>query len=275
MQEGISYIAGANIPCVIVNVMRGGPGLGTIQPSQADYYQAVKGGGHGDYRLITLAPASVQEMADFMELSFDLAFHYRNPVMILSDGLIGQMMEKVVLPKQKPRLTNAEIEEKYPWATLGKPASRTKNVINSLNLLAEDQEHHNHELQAKYREIEKNEVRYEAIGCEKAEYVIVAFGSAARICQNTIEMLQDDGICVGLIRPITLYPFPYAIIEALASNGVKGMLTVEMNAGQMVDDVKIAANGKCPVKHFGRMGGMIPSPEEVFENFKTLLLEDK
>lgn len=271
MQEGISYIAGAEIPCVLVNVMRGGPGLGTIQPSQADYFQTVKGGGHGDYKLITLAPSSVQEMADFVDLSFELAFKYRNPVMILSDGLIGQMMEKVILPPYKKRLTNEEIAEQHPWATLGKTADRKRNIITSLNLLAEDQEKHNHTLQAKYRIIEQNEVRYESIGCEKTEYIMVAFGSSARICQNAIEMLAAEGICVGLIRPITLYPYPYEILSNLAKH-LKGILTVEMNAGQMVEDVRLAVNGKTRVEHFGRLGGIVPSPEEVYTAFKNYFI---
>ena len=189
-QEGISYIAGAELPCLIVNVMRGGPGLGTIQPSQADYFQTVKGGGHGDYRLIALAPASVQEMADFVSLGFELAFKYRNPAIILADGVIGQMMEKVVLPAQKPRRTDAEVIEQCPWATTGRTNGRKPNVITSLELKPEEMEKNNIRFQAKYKEIEENEVRFEEIHCEDAEYLIVAFGSMARIGQKAMEMAQ-------------------------------------------------------------------------------------
>lgn len=266
MQEGISYIAGAQIPCVILNVMRGGPGLGTIQPSQADYFQTVKGGGHGDYKVIALAPASVQEMADFVALSFELAFTYRIPVMILSDGLIGQMMEKVHLPPFKDRLSNQEISKQFPWATLGKKNGKKQSVITSLHLLAEDMENHNHVLQAKYRKIEDLEVRCEEINCNEADYIIVAFGSSARICQNTVESLHKDGYKVGIIRPITLYPFPYHIIYK-HSKHVKAMLCVELNAGQMVEDVKLAVQGEIKVEHFGRLGGMTFSPLEVHDAF--------
>lgn len=272
MQEGISYIAGAELPCVIVNVMRGGPGLGTIQPSQADYFQAVKGGGHGDYKMITLAPASVQEMADFTVLAFDLAFKYRTPAMVMADGVIGQMMEKVILPPFQPRMTEEEIREKCPWATLGKPKDKKPNVISSLALLAEDMEIINLRLQGRYREIEKNEVRYEEINCEDAEYLIVAFGTMARVCQKSVEMARAEGIKVGLLRPITLYPFPTEAISKLADQ-TKGMLTVEMNAGQMVEDVRLACNGKVPVEYYGRLGGIVPSPDEVLEALKTKIVK--
>jgi len=255
--EGISYIAGAELPCVIVNVVRGGPGLGTIQPSQSDYFQAVKGGGHGDYKLIVLAPASVQESVDFMRLAFDLAFKYRNPVMILSDGVIGQMMEKVELFEQQPRST-----VNYDWATTGKRPGKDHVIITSLQLQSEEQEKVNLRLQAKYREIEKNEVMYEAIGCEDAEYLFAAFGSCARITQKAMDMARAKGIKVGLFRPKTLYPYPVDALNKLASQ-VKGILTVEMNAGQMVEDVRLAVNGKVKVEHFGRFGGMIPSPDEI------------
>jgi 2-oxoglutarate ferredoxin oxidoreductase subunit alpha len=271
MQEGLSYLAGAELPAVVVNVMRGGPGLGTIQPSQADYFQTVKGGGHGDYRMITLAPASVQEMADHTVLAFELAFKYRVTSMVLADGIIGQMMEKVVLPPYQPRLTEAEIAEKCPWATLGKPASRKPNVINSLQLLAEEMEEVNLRLQSRYREIEKTEVRYEEFDCEDAEYLIVAFGTMARVCQKAVEMARAEGIKAGLLRPITLYPFP---IDPIChySHTTKGMLTVEMNAGQMVEDVKLACCGRVPVEHFGRLGGIVPSPDEVLEALKTKII---
>jgi len=271
MQEGISYIAGAELPCVIVNVVRGGPGLGTIQPSQADYFQSVKGGGHGDYKLIVLAPSSVQEMADFVELAFELAFKYRNPAMILSDGVIGQMMEKVEFDEYKPRWTDEELKEKNPWATTGKTPDRERNIITSLHLQAVDQEKHNHKLQAKYKEIEEKEVRYETYLCDDAEYLMVAFGSAARIAKKSVEMAREKGYKVGLIRPITLFPFPYNEIDAY-SDKIKGILVPELNAGQMVEDVKLAVNGKVKVEHYGRMGGMIFSPDEVENAFEELII---
>lgn len=260
--EGISYMAGAELPGVILNVVRGGPGLGTIQPSQADYFQATKGGGHGDYRLIVLAPSSVQEMADFVKLAFDLTFKYRNPVMILSDGVIGQMMEKVELPDQLPRRTNEELIRECPWATTGKPATRERNIITSLYLDPAIQERHNHHLQEKYRQIEATEVRFETFHTEDAEYLYVAYGSSARIAQKSVQIARAKGIKAGLLRPITLFPFPKAEVARLAGK-VKAILAVEMSAGQMVEDVRLAVAGKVPVEHYGRMGGMIPSPEEI------------
>jgi len=271
MQEGLSYIAGAEIPCIVVNVVRGGPGLGTIQPSQSDYFQTTKGGGHGDYRLISLAPASVQEMSDFVKLAFDLAFKYRNPAMIQSDGVIGQMMEKVELFDYIPRLTDKEVAERYKWATVGKPKNRERNIITSLDLDSSKQEQFNYHLQRKYKEIEENEVRYEAIACEDAEYIFVAYGSSARICQKSIQLARAKGIKVGLIRLITLWPFPKKIISEMADK-VKGMLCVEMSAGQMIEDVQLAVVGRTPVKHYGRLGGMIPSPEEVLNALETQII---
>ncbi len=273
-QEGISYIAGAELPCVIVNVMRGGPGLGTIQPSQADYFQATKGGGHGDYRLIVLAPSSVQEMADFVDKGFDLAFKYRNPVMILSDGAIGQMMEKVYLGKQKERLTDEEVSQRHKdWATTGKKG-RERNIITSLNLKSEVQEVHNQHLQAKYRKIQENEVQYETINCDDADYIIVAFGLSSRLSQKAIELGAEKGYKIGLIRPITLWPFPTDVIAEYADK-VKGFIAIEMNAGQMVEDVRLAVNGKVPVEHYGRMGGMIASPSEVLQAIEEKLIQKK
>ena len=270
-QEGITYIAGAELPCLIVNVMRGGPGLGTIQPSQSDYFQAVKGGGHGDYHMIVLAPASVQDMHDFVFLSFELAFKYRTPVMMLCDGVIGQMMEKVKLADYQPRLTNEEIAEKYgDWATTGKPKTRNRNVVTSLELDPGRQEKFNQKLQAKYRTIEENEVRYEEFQTEDADYILVAYGSSSRICQKTVDLAREAGLKIGLIRPITLFPFPVKVIQKHLSHA-KGFMSVEMSAGQMVEDVKLAVNGKVPVVHFGRMGGMIPSPNEVLEAMKDLM----
>jgi len=262
-QEGITYIAGAELPCLIVNVVRGGPGLGTIQPAQSDYFQATKGGGHGDYHLIVLAPASVQEMADFVGLSFELAFKYRNPVMMLSDGAIGQMMEKVYLGPQKER--SKTVPE---WATTGKPPTRERNIITSLDLDPNRQELFNRKLLAKYDEIREKEVRFEEFQCEDAEYLLVAYGTSARVCQKSVQLAREQGIKAGLLRPITLFPFPTKRINELA-NKVKGMLSVEMSAGQMIEDVLLSVNGKVPVYHFGRMGGIVTTPEEVVENLKS------
>lgn len=270
-QEGISYIAGAELPCLIVNVMRGGPGLGTIQPSQADYFQSTKGGGHGDYRLIVLAPSSVQEMADFVGLAFDLAFKYRNPAMILADGVIGQMMEKVVLPPFRPRRTEEEIIAQCPWAATGRKKGRKPNIITSLELDPVIMEQRNIHLQAKYEEIEKNEVRCEEIQCEDAEYLIVAFGSCARIGMKAIEIAHGQGIKVGLLRPITLWPFPYDEIERL-SRRMKGILVLELNAGQMIEDVRLSVQSNVKIAHFGRMGGIVPDPDEVVEAIKEKLM---
>jgi len=270
-QEGLSYIAGAELPCVVLDIVRGGPGLGTIQPSQADYFQAVKGGGHGDYKLLVLAPASVQEMADFTLLAFELAFKYRNPVMLLSDGAIGQMMEKVELPEQKPRRTEEEIREQCPWATLGKPKGKPRNIITSLELESIKQEQVNLRLQAKYERMKKEEVRYEEIMCDNAEYLLVAFGTSARICQKAIQLGRAKGIKVGLLRPITLFPFPETAIANLAQR-VKGILVVEMNAGQMIEDVKLSVCGKVKVEHFGRFGGIIPSPSEVLQALEQKII---
>ncbi len=262
-QEGITYIAGAELPCLIVNVVRGGPGLGTIQPAQSDYFQATKGGGHGDYHLIVLAPASVQEMADFVGLSFELAFKYRNPVMMLSDGAIGQMMEKVWLSPPKERSKTVP-----DWATTGKPATRERNIITSLDLDPLAQERFNQKLIVKYNEIREKEVRYEEFQCEDAEYLLVAYGTSARVCQKAVQLLRAEGIKAGLLRPITLFPFPAKRICELAGK-VKMMISVEMSAGQMIEDVQLSVNGKVPVFHFGRMGGMVTAPDEVVEELKS------
>ncbi len=272
MQEGLSYMAGAEIPSVVVNVVRGGPGLGDIQPAQSDYFQSVKGGGHGDYRLPVLAPASVQEMSDFVPLSFDLAFKYRTPVLIVSDGLIGQMMEKVVLFDQMPRMTTEEINEKYPWATNGKPKGQERRILTSLDLDPHKLEKHNHKLQAKYRDIEDNEVRYELIDCDDADYIIVAYGSSSRISQKAIQLARAEGIKVGILRLITLWPFPKKPIDELVERGVKGFLSVEMSAGQLVEDVRLTVRERTKVEHFGRYGGVIHSPEEVLEALKTKII---
>lgn len=264
MQEGISYIASAQLPCLIVNVNRGGPGLGTIQPSQGDYWQAVKGGGHGDYHSIVLAPASVQEMADFVFDAFRLAEKYRNPSFILADGALGQMMEKVVLP--------TEGSLPYPdknWATVGMGERKERNIITSLFIQPEEMEKVNLRLQEKYKAMQK-EVRFESILTEDADILLVAYGLGARICQKVVELGREKDIKIGLLRPITLYPFPKDEIARLASR-VQSVLVVEMNAGQMVEDVALAVNGQCPVNFTGRMGGMIASPEEVFQKVEAIV----
>ena len=259
MQEGISYIACAELPCLLVNVVRGGPGLGTIQPSQGDYFQAVKGGGHGDYKLIVLAPSTVQEMVDYVKLGFDLAFKWMNPIMILADGALGQMMEKVELFEQVPRGDDPDREK---WATIGKKKDRERNVITSLHIQPDKMEEINIHLQAKYRKIEEEEVRFDEFMMEDAEYMITAYGLVARVCQKAAMLAREKGIKVGVFRPQTLFPFPKDEIAAHADK-VKGILDVEMSAGQMVEDVRLAVNGKIPVEFHGRMGGIVPSPEEI------------
>ena len=261
-QEGISYIAGAQLPCVILNVMRGGPGLGSIQASQGDYNQAVKGGGNGDYHLITYAPASIQEAIDIFSFAFDKAEKYRVPVLFLADGIMAQMME----PVEMPEMVDFKVDpEKKPWAATGwkpgdDPAKRA--VINSLYINTEDLTVHNNHLQATYREIEKNEVLYEAYMCEDADYVITAFGTVARIAKSAINELREQGIKVGLFRPITVWPFPYAQL-AEASKNAKALLDVEANEGQMLQDVKLAINGAKPVEYFGHCGSLMPTTDEI------------
>ncbi len=268
-QEGISYIAGSEIPAVIVNIVRGGPGLGSIQAAQSDYFQAVKGGGHGDYKIITLAPASVQEAADLIQLAFDLADEYRNPAMLIGDGMIGQMMEPVeIKTPQKRKLPPKD------WATNGwTDKSKPRAIINSLYIEPQDLEKLNLRLQAKYRTIEEKEVRMEEYQLEEAEIVLVAYGTVARIVKSAIKIAQEEyGIKAGLIRPITLWPFPEkSIAKAADADHVQGFLTVEMSAGQMVEDVRLAVNGKKPVEFFGRMGSVIPSPEEIAEKINEMV----
>ena len=261
-QEGISYCAGAQLPCVILNVMRGGPGLGSIQASQGDYNQAVKGGGNGDYHLITYAPSSIQEAIDIFSFAFDKAEKYRVPVLFLADGIMAQMME----PVEMPEMVDFKVDpEKKPWAATGwkpgdDPAKRA--VINSLYINTEELTVHNNELQATYREIEKNEVMYEAYMCEDADYVITAFGTVARIAKSAINELREQGIKVGLFRPITVWPFPYAQL-AEASKNAKALLDVEANEGQMLQDVKLAINGAKPVEYFGHCGSLMPTTDEI------------
>lgn len=259
-QEGISYLAGAQLPAVIVNVMRGGPGLGTIQPSQADYFQATRGGGNGDYRTLTLAPRSIQETVDLMQEAVDLADLYRNPVLILADGMIGQMMEPIewhAIPKRA--LPPKE------WAASGRRGRAKNNFVTSLLIDAPDCERHNHALQDKYDRMARDEVRWEETGCEGAELLIAAYGTTSRIVQSAIELLEEEtGLKAGLFRPVTLWPFPSRQLARLAAQpSVKAILTVEMSLGQMVEDVALAVNGAKPVRFLGRTGGCIPSVEEV------------
>jgi len=265
MQEGISYMASAQIPCLVVNVQRGGPGLGTIQPSQADYFQATKGGGHGDYHLPVLAPASVQEMADFVFDAFKLAEKYRTPAMILADGALGQMMEKLKLPP-----AGSLPHPEKPWATTGKKAGEERHIITSLFIQPEKMEEVNKCLQEKYRQMEATEVRYEEFEVGDAEVLLVAFGLVARICEKTMRIARQKGLRVGLLRPITLYPFPSRRIAEIAEK-VGSVLTVEMNSGQMLEDVRLSVEGRCPVHFKGRMGGMIPSPDEVLEAVEAIV----
>jgi 2-oxoglutarate ferredoxin oxidoreductase subunit alpha len=263
-QEGISYIAGSELPCVIINIIRGGPGLGGIQPAQSDYFQATKGGGHGDYHLFVFAPASVQEMVDLIMESFDIADYYRNPVMILGDGTLGQMMEPVEFKEIKKR----DLPPK-DWATTG-AKGRDRNVINSLFLVAEQLEEHNRKLQKKYQHVREHEQRWELYKCDDAELVMVAYGTTARIVKSVVNQLRDQGIKAGLLRPITIFPFPEKAFAQLPDT-VKAFLTVEMSAGQMVEDVRLAVNGKQPVHFFGRTGGIIPTPAEIIEKAKEIM----
>lgn len=265
-QEGITYCAGAELPAVIVSISRGGPGLGGIQPSQADYNQSTRGGGNGDYKTLVYAPANLQEMVDFVQDAFDAADYYRNPVMVLGDGMIGQMME----PIEFKEITGGRALQPKTWATDGMKGKRKKNIINSLALDPAELEKHNFRLQEKYNEMKEKEVRYEMYNMENAELVIVSYGTTSRIVKNAIADLKEQGINVGLIRPITLWPFPEKAFNELPST-VKGLLSVEMSMGQMVDDIKIATAGRLPVSFFGRTGGMIPSPEEVVAAVKETI----
>lgn len=264
-QEGISYLAGAELPCLIVNIMRGGPGLGSIQPSQTDYFQATRGGGNGDYRMPVLAPANVQELVDLIEEGFDIADQYRTPVMVVGDGMLGQMMEPVEFKTHQKR----SLPEKT-WATTGTNGKREPNVINSLFIESELLEKHNINLQEKFKTIAAQETRVETVDIEEADLVIVAFGSTSRIAKTAIEKCKEQGIRVGLIRPITLWPFPTEAFEKINPN-CKGILTVEMNTGQMIDDVKIAVNGRFDVSFYGRFGGMIPTPAAIVDKIKNIV----
>lgn len=264
-QEGISYLAGSDLPALIVNVQRGGPGLGGIQPSQSDYFQATKGGGHGDYHLIVLAPASVQEMADLTVKAFDLADKYRMPAMILADGTMGQMMEPVVLPEE----TVSSVEK--PWALTGTKNKREHNIVNSLYLVPEKLEKINFERYERYKIVEQNEVMYESYMMEDAEYCIVAFGIAARVAKNAITSAREKGIKVGMIRPITLWPFPQKAIADAAAKQVKAFISVELSMGQMIEDIRLSEDCAKPVYLCNRAGGMIPSPEDIMETINKVV----
>jgi 2-oxoglutarate ferredoxin oxidoreductase subunit alpha len=276
MQEGISYLAGAELPAVVVNVMRGGPGLGNIAPSQSDYFQATRGGGHGDYRTIVFGPSSVQELVDCMALAFDLADQYRMTVVVLADGILGQMMEPIVL-KKKP---NRELPAK-DWALTG-AKGREQNIIRSLWLGEGVLEKHNNKLKAKYEQIEKNEVLCEQYEVDDAEIIVVAYGVAARIVQGAVVRAREEGIKVGWIRPITLWPFPTEQISRAADESVEAgplrfriFLTVEMSTGQMVEDVKLAIAGKAPVIFYGRPGGGVPTVDELLDKIRQLTISTK
>ncbi len=262
-QEGISYLACGELPAVICNVMRAGPGLGTIQPSQSDYFQAVKGGGHGDYRLITLAPHSVQEIVDLVRLAFDLADKYRNPCYILLDGYLGQMMEPVDFGDYEPQMVEK------PWAATG-CEGRPMNAITSIYIDPRDMEKHNKKLQAKYAKIRENEQRWEEWMMDDAEIMVVSYGITSRICKTAIREARSKEIKVGLFRPITLWPFPEKRMKEFIDNQIKEILVVELSAGQMVEDVKLVNNGKLPVSFHGRMGGMTPQVEDVVEEIKKI-----
>jgi pyruvate/2-oxoacid:ferredoxin oxidoreductase alpha subunit len=263
-QEGLSYAAGAELPLVLVNINRGGPGLGNIAPEQSDYFQAVKGGGHGSYRLIVLAPNSAQEMCDLTMLAFDLADRYRNPAMVLADGFIGQMMEAVDVPEAKP-----VPYDHSSWCVRGDAATR-RNLVSSIVLDPHELEEHNHKLHAKYQDCAAKEVRVEEYRTDDADLVVVAYGIVSRIVYSTVDEARERGLKVGLLRPITLWPFPSRRLAELAGRA-KAFLSVELNTGQMVEDVKLAVEGKKPVHFFGRCGGVVPGGDEIVARYESIL----
>ncbi len=264
MMEGISYIAGTEVPAVLVNVMRGGPGLGNIAPSQGDYNQAVHGGGHGDYQPIVLAPASVQEAIDLTALSFDLAEKYRTVCMIILDGSVGQMMEPAQMPDLRPvqRAT-------WDWATDGKMGQRDRRILTSIYLDPVQEERMNLRLLSRWRMIQRDEVRYKEYFLDDAEYVIIGFGTAGRVALSAVRHARQIGIKVGLLRPITVSPFPFDVVEQLTRR-VSGFLVTEMNSGQMLEDVRLAVKGQAPVEFYGRMGGIVPMPEEILHEIERI-----
>jgi 2-oxoglutarate ferredoxin oxidoreductase subunit alpha len=261
-QEGLSYIACAEVPCVVVNMMRSGPGLGGILPAQGDYFQATKGGGHGDYHLLVLAPSTIQEAVDLTYEAFDLARRYRNPVMILGDGLLGQMMESVTLPEPKAPLP------KPPWATTGCGDGEPR-VINSLYIQGDVMEERTKRIFAKYAKMKQNEIRFENYKTDGAKIILAAYGSTARIAKTAVDKARTRGIKVGLFRPISLYPFPYDELSEVATEA-KAVLTVEMSMGQMVEDVRLAVEGRCPVRFYGRSGGIVPTPQEILKEIRAM-----
>ncbi len=263
-QEGLSYIAGAELPCVVVNIVRGGPGLGNIAPEQADYFQITKGGGHGNYRLIALAPNGAQEMCDLTVLAFELADRYRNPACIMADGITGQMMEVVEIPEPTPIPF-----DHTDWAVRGDAATR-HNLISSIYLEPEELEQHNLKLDRKYQEIMAKEVRYEEYRTDDADLIVVAYGVVSRIVYSTIDQAREEGLKVGLLRPITVWPFPSEAIRK-ASEKAKHLLAVELSTGQMVEDVQLAVQGRCPVHFYGRSGGMVPGGREILEQYRAIL----
>jgi len=262
-QEGLSYCAGAELPCVVVNIVRGGPGLGNIAPEQADYFQITKGGGHGNYRLIALAPNGAQEMCDLTMKAFDLADKYRNPACIMADGITGQMMEVVDIPEGV-----TDLPDHSDWAVTGKPQT-SGNLVSSIVLDPHDLEDHNLKLDAKYKEIMANEVLYEEYKTEDADLIVVAYGVVSRIVYSTVDMAREQGLKVGLLRPITLWPFPTEIIAKLADTASR-FLAVELSTGQMVEDVQLAVNGKVPVHFYGRCGGVVPGSQELLNEFTKI-----
>lgn len=265
-QEGISYIAGAELPCMIVNIVRGGPGLGSIQPAQSDYFQATKGGGHGDYHMVVLAPATLQEAVELVMEGFDIADQYRNPVMLLGDGMLGQMMEPVEFSTYEGRNLPPKI-----WATTGYDGSRERNIINSLYIDPKELEEHVQRIYKKYEEIKKNEVKVESYNCEDAQIIVAAYGTTSRIVKKVIQLGKEEGIDIGLIRPITLWPFPYDEFSKWADREhVKAFLSVEMSMGQMIEDVRLGVEGKKPVHFYGRTGGMVPHPDAILQQIKEL-----
>lgn len=265
-QEGITYCAGAEVPCVILNVVRGGPGLGSIQPSQSDYFMTTRGGGDGDYRTPVYAPASVQEACDMIMDAFDVAELYRTPVLVLLDGMIGQMMEPVDFDKPRKQ---RELPSKEGWATTGTKGQRKPNIINSLYLSPEILEEHNYHLQRKYDVIEANELQYEMDRTEDAELVFVAYGTMARVVKNCVNEMREEGYKVGLIRPKTVWPYPYKAFDEIPA--CKNLFVIEMSLGQMVEDVKLGSNGRYPVHFYGRPGGMVPEPKEIIARAKKIM----
>jgi 2-oxoglutarate ferredoxin oxidoreductase subunit alpha len=265
--EGISYIAGAELPCVIVNIVRGGPGLGSIQPAQSDYFQATKGGAHGDFNMPVFAPASIQEMVDLIQEAFDVADIYRTPCMIMGDGMLGQMMEPVEFKERVKR----ELPDK-PWAAGGLNRRKNHNIINSLFLKPEKLEEHNNKLQEKFKSIKENEVKYELFSCDREnDLILVAYGTTSRICKNVVRLAEAEGIKLGVVRPITLWPFPTEAFEKTIDKTKYGYLSVEMSCGQMVEDVRLSVEGRKPVNFYGRSGGMVPHPEDILEKIKEII----